>query len=221
MGLMTGDVTINPNANCIVMTTEILRSMIYRGSELLREVAWVIFDEIHYMQVGAAWLQLLCGCSCCAAAALVLLDRADRLRVWPYSLALQFWRPSRPLHASLYQGLCRQHGCSSHTSTYVIAVFPACWNRCHVACFQDRERGVVWEETIIFLQHDVKMVGATVCLYSGRQTDNLTAMHDGIATVNVGRRLRFSKQCVWGWPTCTHGIRSLLDSPHDQPEKNS
>lgn len=62
MGLMTGDVTINPNANCIVMTTEILRSMIYRGSELLREVAWVIFDEIHYMQVGAAWLQLLCGC---------------------------------------------------------------------------------------------------------------------------------------------------------------
>jgi len=53
VGLMTGDVTINPNANCIVMTTEILRSMIYRGSELLREVAWVIFDEIHYMQVGS------------------------------------------------------------------------------------------------------------------------------------------------------------------------
>lgn len=53
VGLMTGDVTINPSANCIVMTTEILRSMIYRGSELLREVAWVIFDEIHYMQVGS------------------------------------------------------------------------------------------------------------------------------------------------------------------------
>jgi hypothetical protein len=52
VGLMTGDVSINPNANCIVMTTEILRSMIYRGSELLREVAWVIFDEVHYMQVG-------------------------------------------------------------------------------------------------------------------------------------------------------------------------
>lgn len=47
---MTGDVTINPNAACIVMTTEILRSMIYRGSELLRECAWIIFDEVHYMQ---------------------------------------------------------------------------------------------------------------------------------------------------------------------------
>jgi ATP-dependent RNA helicase DOB1 len=30
VGLMTGDVSLNPNANCIVMTTEILRSMIYR-----------------------------------------------------------------------------------------------------------------------------------------------------------------------------------------------
>ncbi|CAI5494381.1 unnamed protein product, partial [Closterium sp. Naga37s-1] len=50
VGLMTGDVTIAPNAACIVMTTEILRSMLYRGSEVLREVAWVIFDEIHYMR---------------------------------------------------------------------------------------------------------------------------------------------------------------------------
>lgn len=34
VGLMTGDVTINPNASCLVMTTEILRSMLYRGSEV-------------------------------------------------------------------------------------------------------------------------------------------------------------------------------------------
>ncbi|KAI7838418.1 hypothetical protein COHA_007790 [Chlorella ohadii] len=46
VGLMTGDVTLNPNARCMVMTTEILRSMIYRGSEFLREVDWVIFDEV-------------------------------------------------------------------------------------------------------------------------------------------------------------------------------
>ena len=42
VGLMTGDTTINPNATCLVMTTEILRSMLYRGSEVMREVAWVI-----------------------------------------------------------------------------------------------------------------------------------------------------------------------------------
>ncbi len=38
VGLMTGDVTINPNASCLVMTTEILRSMLYKGSEVVREV---------------------------------------------------------------------------------------------------------------------------------------------------------------------------------------
>ena len=78
VGLMTGDVTINPSASCLIMTTgepilqmiihfstlfkfpvpEILRSMLYRGSEIMREVGWVIFDEIHYMrdkERGVVW----------------------------------------------------------------------------------------------------------------------------------------------------------------------
>ncbi|KAK1313776.1 hypothetical protein QJS10_CPA06g01481 [Acorus calamus] len=48
VGLMTGD----------VMTTEIWRSMQYKGSEILREVAWIIFDEVHYMrdrERGVVW----------------------------------------------------------------------------------------------------------------------------------------------------------------------
>ncbi|KAJ3183867.1 ATP-dependent RNA helicase mtr4 [Geranomyces variabilis] len=58
VGLMTGDVTINPGAGCLVMTTEIFRSMLYRGSEVIREVAWVVFDEVHYMRDkarGVVW----------------------------------------------------------------------------------------------------------------------------------------------------------------------
>ena len=58
VGLMTGDVTIDPNASCLVMTTEILRSMLYRGSEVMREVAWVVFDEVHYLrdlERGVVW----------------------------------------------------------------------------------------------------------------------------------------------------------------------
>ena len=58
VGLMTGDITINPEATALVMTTEILRSMLYRGSELMREVAWVIYDEVHYMrdsERGVVW----------------------------------------------------------------------------------------------------------------------------------------------------------------------
>ena len=58
VGLMTGDVTINVNASCIVMTTEILRNMLYKGSEIIKEIAWVIFDEVHYMRDkvrGVVW----------------------------------------------------------------------------------------------------------------------------------------------------------------------
>ncbi|CAI0388045.1 unnamed protein product [Linum tenue] len=58
VGLMTGDVTLSPNASVLVMTTEILRGMLYRGSQILKEVAWVIFDEIHYMkdrERGVVW----------------------------------------------------------------------------------------------------------------------------------------------------------------------
>jgi ATP-dependent RNA helicase DOB1 len=58
VGLMTGDITINPSASCLVMTTEILRSMLYRGSDVIREVAWIVFDEVHYMrdrERGVVW----------------------------------------------------------------------------------------------------------------------------------------------------------------------
>ena len=57
-GLVTGDVTIDPNASCLVMTTEIWRSMQYKGSKIVREVAWIVFDEVHYMrdrERGVVW----------------------------------------------------------------------------------------------------------------------------------------------------------------------
>ncbi|XP_015585297.1 exosome RNA helicase MTR4 [Cephus cinctus] len=62
VGLITGDVTINPTASVLIMTTEILRNMLYRGSEVMREVGWVIFDEIHYMrdkERGVVWEETL------------------------------------------------------------------------------------------------------------------------------------------------------------------
>ena len=58
VGLITGDVVINPSASCLVMTTEILRSMLYRGSEVIREVSLVVYDEIHYLrdkERGVVW----------------------------------------------------------------------------------------------------------------------------------------------------------------------
>ena len=55
VGLMTGDVTINPNASCLVMTTEILRSMLYKGSEIVREVT--ILQLFHNFG-----LDVICNC---------------------------------------------------------------------------------------------------------------------------------------------------------------
>ena len=54
VGLMTGDVTINPTASCLVMTTEILRSMLYRNAEVVRETQLVVYDEIHYLRWAIA-----------------------------------------------------------------------------------------------------------------------------------------------------------------------
>lgn len=62
VGLITGDVQINPNANCLIMTTEILRSMLYRGADLIRDVEFVIFDEVHYVNDidrGVVWEEVI------------------------------------------------------------------------------------------------------------------------------------------------------------------
>jgi hypothetical protein len=41
VGLITGDVSVNPEASCLIMTTEILRSMLYRGADIIRDIEWV------------------------------------------------------------------------------------------------------------------------------------------------------------------------------------
>eukprot|EP00803_Ostreobium_quekettii_P000360 evm.model.scf_2577.3 EVM.evm.TU.scf_2577.3 scf_2577:12172-20282(+) len=58
VGLLTGDVSINPNANCLVVTTEVLRCMLYDQAEILSEVRWIIYDEVHYLrdkERGVVW----------------------------------------------------------------------------------------------------------------------------------------------------------------------
>lgn len=41
VGIITGDVSLNPDAPCVIMTTEILRSMLYRGDDMVRDIEWV------------------------------------------------------------------------------------------------------------------------------------------------------------------------------------
>lgn len=62
VGILTGDVQISPEASCLIMTTEILRSMLYRGADLIRDVEFVIFDEVHYVndfERGVVWEEVI------------------------------------------------------------------------------------------------------------------------------------------------------------------
>ncbi|KAF4306971.1 Helicase [Botryosphaeria dothidea] len=62
VGILTGDVQIRPEASCLIMTTEILRSMLYRGADLIRDVEFVIFDEVHYvndLERGVVWEEVI------------------------------------------------------------------------------------------------------------------------------------------------------------------
>ncbi|XBW37105.1 hypothetical protein QEN19_002683 [Hanseniaspora menglaensis] len=62
IGLITGDVQINKDADCLIMTTEILRSMLYKGADLLRDIEFVIFDEVHYIndqERGVVWEEVI------------------------------------------------------------------------------------------------------------------------------------------------------------------
>jgi ATP-dependent RNA helicase HelY len=62
VGLLTGDVSINPNADVVVMTTEVLRNMLYASSQTLDELAYVVMDEVHYLADrfrGAVWEEVI------------------------------------------------------------------------------------------------------------------------------------------------------------------
>jgi ATP-dependent RNA helicase HelY len=62
VGLLTGDSTINGEAPIVVMTTEVLRNMLYERSDTLEGLASVVLDEVHYLQDpyrGAVWEEVL------------------------------------------------------------------------------------------------------------------------------------------------------------------
>ena len=49
VGLLTGDTSINSEADIVVMTTEVLRNMLYERSTTLNALRYVILDEVHYL----------------------------------------------------------------------------------------------------------------------------------------------------------------------------
>jgi ATP-dependent RNA helicase HelY len=62
VGLLTGDRAINSGAAVVVMTTEVLRNMVYAGSSTLDDLEWVVLDEVHFLADayrGPVWEEVL------------------------------------------------------------------------------------------------------------------------------------------------------------------
>jgi ATP-dependent RNA helicase HelY len=62
VGLLTGDTNTNSDAQIVVMTTEVLRNMIYANSDSLIELGFVVMDEVHYLADrfrGAVWEEVI------------------------------------------------------------------------------------------------------------------------------------------------------------------
>lgn len=62
VGLLTGDNSVNGEAPIVVMTTEVLRNMLYAGSSTLANLAFVVMDEVHYLADrfrGAVWEEVI------------------------------------------------------------------------------------------------------------------------------------------------------------------
>ena len=87
VGLLTGDQSVNSNAPVVVMTTEVLRNMIYAGSTALTGLGYVVMDEVHYLADrfrGAVWEEVILGLapSVCLVALSATVSNAEEFGEW-------------------------------------------------------------------------------------------------------------------------------------------
>lgn len=87
VGLLTGDTAINPRADIVVMTTEVLRNMIYADSRDLDRLGVVVMDEVHYLADrfrGSVWEEVIihAGASTQLVALSATVSNAEEFGAW-------------------------------------------------------------------------------------------------------------------------------------------
>jgi ATP-dependent RNA helicase HelY len=110
VGLLTGDHAVHARAGVVVMTTEVLRNMLYASSPLLEGLGWVVLDEVHYLEDryrGPVWEEVILhlprtvGLVCLSAT----VSNAGELADWvatvrgPTGLVVEEQRPVPLRHA--------------------------------------------------------------------------------------------------------------------------
>ncbi len=87
IGLLTGDTSVNSEAPIVVMTTEVLRNMLYAESSTLNELSYVVMDEVHYLADrfrGAVWEEVIIHlpASVTVAALSATVSNAEEFGAW-------------------------------------------------------------------------------------------------------------------------------------------
>lgn len=87
VGLLTGDNNVNGDAPVVVMTTEVLRNMLYAGSSAVDNLGWVVLDEVHFLEDpyrGPVWEEVILGLdrSVGVVALSATVSNADELGDW-------------------------------------------------------------------------------------------------------------------------------------------
>jgi len=87
IGLLTGDNSVNSEAPIVVMTTEVLRNMLYAGSSTLHDLSYVVMDEVHYLADrfrGAVWEEVIIHlpASVTVAALSATVSNAEEFGAW-------------------------------------------------------------------------------------------------------------------------------------------
>ncbi len=87
VGLLTGDTSINPHADIVVMTTEVLRNMIYADSRDLDRLGVVVMDEVHYLADrfrGSVWEEVIVhvGAATSIVALSATVSNAEEFGAW-------------------------------------------------------------------------------------------------------------------------------------------
>src|SRR6266511_2757861 len=87
VGLLTGDLVVEPDAAIQVMTTEVLRNRLVQGTDALDDVGTIVFDEVHYMgdpERGTAWEEsiLLCPRRIPLVCLSATVPNADEIATW-------------------------------------------------------------------------------------------------------------------------------------------
>ncbi|OGW88873.1 MAG: hypothetical protein A3A73_02600 [Omnitrophica bacterium RIFCSPLOWO2_01_FULL_50_24] len=91
VGILTGDVSINPDAAILIMTTEIYRNSLFESGGRIQNVGWVIFDEIHYLddpERGTVWEEaiLFTPLKTCILALSATVPNVNELADWIRSI---------------------------------------------------------------------------------------------------------------------------------------